>query len=103
MYLKNKYAGYTVELVVDPKHVDVMMDQMEKMIPDSEFKASPKEIEGGVLLLYRFPPERQSSIAPFFKSIEGDTSLSGQVLDYSISQTTLEEVFLRVTELTYSK
>ena len=33
MYLKNKYAGYTVELVVDPKHVDVMMDQMEKMIP----------------------------------------------------------------------
>ena len=38
----------------------VMLD-IYLSLTDSELKASPKEIEGGVLLLYRFPPERYGS------------------------------------------
>jgi len=35
---------------------------------------------------------------PFFTVIEKDPVVAEQVMDYSISQTTLEEVFLNVSE-----
>lgn len=40
---------------------------------------------------------RNTEIVPFFKMIEGDQNVSDMILDYSISQTTLEEVFLNVS------
>ena len=39
---------------------------------------------------------RHTEIVPFFKVLEGDKQMSTMILDYSISQTTLEEVFLNV-------
>jgi len=48
-------------------------------------------------LPYNLPPDRHREIVPFFKVLEGEQQLSTMILDYSISQTTLEEVFLKVT------
>ncbi len=42
-------------------------------------------------------PSRHREIVPFFKVIEGDSHITGVIQDYSISQTTLEEVFLNVS------
>lgn len=36
-------------------------------------------------------------IVPFFKILEKEENISSMVLDYSISQTTLEEVFMNVS------
>ena len=91
-------------------------------VAGSTMKSEPVEVEGGVLLPYNLPPDRsghtnpltlsltlslcecfvscavsrQLEIVPFFTVIETDWSLAGRILDYSISQTTLEEVFLNV-------
>ena len=40
---------------------------------------------------------RNDAIVPFFKIIEEDRNIGQMVIDYSISQTTLEEVFLNVS------
>jgi len=40
---------------------------------------------------------RHREIVPFFKVLEGEQQLSTMILDYSILQTTLEEVFLKVS------
>ena len=42
-------------------------------------------------------PCRNAEIVPFFKVIESDQTMKRMILDYSISQTTLEEVFLNVS------
>ena len=39
---------------------------------------------------------RQGEIVPFFTVLETDRDVADMILDYSISQTTLEEVFLNV-------
>ncbi len=39
---------------------------------------------------------RNEAIVPLFKVIEDDPNIGRMVVDYSISQTTLEEVFLNV-------
>ena len=42
---------------------------------------------------------RQSEIVPFFTILEEDRDVADMILDYSISQTTLEEVFLNVGQV----
>ena len=44
---------------------------------------------------YNYP--RQEEIVPFFQYLESNSSIAEKVLDSSISQTTLEEVFLNVS------
>ena len=44
---------------------------------------------------------RQAEIVPFFTVIERERSLADKIVDYSISQTTLEEVFLNVCTTHY--
>lgn len=39
---------------------------------------------------------RQGEVVPFFEVLEKEESVAEMVMDYSISQTTLEEVFLNV-------
>ena len=43
---------------------------------------------------------RNVEIVPFFKVLEGDRNIKDMIVDYSISQTTLEEVFLNVSVFT---
>ena len=40
---------------------------------------------------------RHEEVVPFFEVIEKDEAVADMILDYSISQTTLEEVFLNVS------
>ena len=40
---------------------------------------------------------RNEAIVPLFKTIEEDPNIGRMVVDYSISQTTLEEVFFNVS------
>ncbi len=49
--------------------------------------------DGVLLCVY----SRHSEVVPFFTVIEKDPQVANTVLDYSISQTTLEEVFLNVS------
>lgn len=96
--LKNRFAGYKVEVIVTPNSVPQMMDIVEKKLPGAVPKSEPIDIEGGgVLLPYTLPPDRHEEVVPFFEVLEKDESVSCLVMDYSISQTTLEEVFLNVT------
>ena len=39
----------------------------------------------------------QTDIAPFFRVLENESEIANVLLDYSISQTTLEEVFMNVS------
>ena len=39
----------------------------------------------------------QVDLIPFFKVLENESQISSLILDYSISQTTLEEVFINVS------
>ena len=45
---------------------------------------------------------RQAEIVPFFTVIETERGVADMILDYSISQTTLEEVFLNVCSNCYN-
>jgi ABC-type multidrug transport system ATPase subunit len=95
--LKNRFAGYNIELVVRHQDREAMEVLVREKLPGSTRKSDPVEVEGGVLLPYNLPPDRQAEIVPFFTVIERERSLADKILDYSISQTTLEEVFLNVT------
>ena len=46
-----------------------------------------------VIYLYR-----HEEVVPFFEVLEKEESVAAMVMDYSISQTTLEEVFLNVSQ-----
>ena len=48
-------------------------------------------------------PHRQEEIVPFFQFLENNSNIAAKVLDSSISQTTLEEVFLNVSQGGISK
>ena len=73
-------------------------DTVIAFIPGASPKSEPIEVEDGrVLLSYSLPSEFRSEIGPFFKLIESDSNLALLIIDYSISQTTLEEVFLNVS------
>ena len=48
-------------------------------------------------LLNLFYYSRQEGVVPFFQFLENNSSIAEKVFDSSISQTTLEEVFLNVS------
>jgi ABC-type multidrug transport system ATPase subunit len=95
--LKNRFAGYNIELVVRSEDEEAMQQLVRDKLKGSTLKSDPVEVEGGILLPYNLPPDRQADIVPFFTVIETDRGVADMILDYSISQTTLEEVFLNVT------
>lgn len=96
--LKNRFAGYKVEVIVNHNNIQQMMDLVEEKLPGAVQTSEPIEIEeGGVLMSYSLPPDRQEEVVPFFEVLEKDEAMADLVVDYSISQTTLEEVFLNVT------
>ena len=41
----------------------------------------------------------QDDVVPFFKILEKEEQIAAAVFDYSISQTTLEEVFINVRQI----
>ncbi|XP_064399181.1 ABC transporter A family member 1-like isoform X2 [Halichondria panicea] len=95
--LKNTYAGYGIEFIVHHDSVQNMISFITDQIPDAVLKTDPTEVEGGMRLTFGLPPNMNEAIVPLFKTIEEDPNIGRMVVDYSISQTTLEEVFFNVT------
>ncbi|XP_065915324.1 ABC transporter A family member 1-like [Dysidea avara] len=95
--LKNRFAGYNIELVVKQNAVNEIMEMVAQHLPGGALKFEPFQIEGGVILVYNLPPDKQEEIVPFFEFIENDRKIREMMIDSSVSQTTLEEVFLNVT------
>ena len=90
-------AGYNVELIVKRDHVLEMTNLVMAQLTGATLKGGPFEVEDGILLLYNLPPQCHADIAPFFRVLENESQIADILLDYSISQTTLEEVFMNVS------
>lgn len=96
VHLKNRFAGYNVHLLAKPEQFGFVTEQVAKLLPDAQ-KVSEANIENGTLAVYNMPPHMTHQIAPFFAQLEAQPALRDALMDYSLSQTKLEEVFVRVT------
>jgi ABC-type multidrug transport system ATPase subunit len=86
--LKNKYgAGYRISIITNS--VDVMKAKVTSMVPGAVL-----EDDSAGALIYQFPLSSTPSIPNFVKWLESNSE--GMVKAWGISQTTLEEVFLRL-------
>ncbi|KAF9992881.1 ATP-binding cassette sub- A member 1 [Entomortierella chlamydospora] len=96
IHLKNKFgAGYRISLVTDPSNTEFVKSQIESRVPDCILKD-----DSAGALLYQFPPTSMSSIPRLVEWLENNgvtsTNVHPLIQGYGISQTSLEEVFLKL-------
>ena len=96
--LKNKHgAGYRISMVVKEDKVDYMKQFVQKHLPEAKL-----EDDAAGSLLYQLPTSATNRIGPFVKLLEDAEQDKSQALEkgivgnWGISQTTLEEVFLKL-------
>jgi len=88
--LKAKYgAGYRINLITDNEKSEAIKTQVLNRVPNVVV-----EDESAGALIFQFPNESKGSIPEFVEWLEGEKE-SG-VKAWGISQTTLEEVFLKI-------
>lgn len=94
MFLKGKYGiGYHLTMTKNPDcKPQRLTDLITKHVTNSKF-----ESELGTELTYLLPKEESKKIAKLFKVIEGEQEEYG-VESFGVSVTTMEEVFIRVSE-----
>ncbi|KAJ3314632.1 ATP-binding cassette sub- A member 1 [Blyttiomyces sp. JEL0837] len=86
--LKNKYgAGYRISVITD--FPNEMKGQVNARVPNAKL-----EDDSAGALIYQFPISSTHAIPGFVKWLEENKD--GQVKAWGISQTTLEEVFLKI-------
>ena len=89
--LKEKFgAGYRINLIIE--------EGMGKMVKENVLKRVPGvvvEDESAGSLIFQFPNSSKNSIPDFVEWIENEKSTNG-IKTWGISQTTLEEVFLKI-------
>lgn len=91
--LKQKFgAGYKVSIVTDPGFIAHAKSEIRNSAPSSIL-----EDDGAGALIYHFPEEFKNEIPPFIKFL--DINESGLFKAWGISQTSLEQVFLRIVRL----
>jgi len=91
LYLKNKYGdGYRINLMAQSGKVYEVKELVDKYLPGSNLIA-----EAGNSLVYSVAVNRTDVVA-FFEFLENQGS--DYLSDWGVSQTTLEEVFLKVTK-----
>ncbi|KAK3826132.1 MAG: hypothetical protein J3Q66DRAFT_309581 [Benniella sp.] len=91
IHLKNKFgAGYRISLVTDPANAEYVKSIIESKVPDCILKD-----DSAGALLYQFPPTSMSSIPRLVQWLEGGDA-QPLIHGYGISQTSLEEVFLKL-------
>jgi len=91
LYLKNKYGeGYRINLMAQPGRVHEVKQIVEKYLPGSTLIA-----EAGYSLVYGVAVNR-TDVVTFFEFLENQGT--DYISDWGVSQTTLEEVFLKVTK-----
>jgi ABC-type multidrug transport system ATPase subunit len=88
--LKNKYgAGYRINIITDETKSEAIKTQVMERVPNAVL-----EDESAGALIFQFPNESKSAIPDFVEWLEG--SKGEGVKTWGISQTTLEEVFLKI-------
>ncbi|KAJ3084515.1 ATP-binding cassette sub- A member 1, partial [Quaeritorhiza haematococci] len=88
--LKNKFgAGYRISIVTDPERAEAAKEVVSARVPDAVL-----EDDSAGALIYQFPITSTAAIPGFVKYLDADPD--GLVRAWGISQTTLEEVFLRI-------
>jgi len=104
LHLKNQYGeGYRLNVTARPDAIPEAKEFVFKSLPESFIIAETAEY-----LVYGLPHSSLNRIAPFFRAVEEmkqddtdsdleDESAKPIIRDCSISHTTLEEVFLKIT------
>ena len=88
--LKNKYgAGYRISIVTDPARV-----AETKAVVASRVAGAVLEDDSAGALIYQFPGSSTNAIPEFVKYLDHDPD--DLIRAWGISQTTLEEVFLKL-------
>ncbi|KAH6578232.1 hypothetical protein BASA61_004022 [Batrachochytrium salamandrivorans] len=88
--LKNKFgAGYRISITTNPAMIDEVKAEVYRYVPGATL-----EDDSAGALIYQFPVSSTPRIPAFVRHL--DANLSGLVYAWGISQTTLEEVFLRI-------
>jgi len=97
LHLKNKFGlGYRLNVVANDGRTTALKDLINKTVPGSELIA-----ESGTSLVYGIKTSNLDKVVPFFVYMEDHKDDKGFIIkDWGISQTTLEEVFLKVTHET---
>jgi ABC-type multidrug transport system ATPase subunit len=95
LHLKNKFGlGYRLNLTCSPENQETLKECVNRMLPGCELIA-----ETGVNFVFGVQTKNLPQLVPFFKFIEeNSTSDHFFIKDWGLSQTTLEEVFLKVTK-----
>eukprot|EP00164_Ancoracysta_twista_P003141 GFYU01004190.1.p1 GENE.GFYU01004190.1~~GFYU01004190.1.p1 ORF type:complete len:1422 (-),score=447.32 GFYU01004190.1:80-4345(-) len=91
LFLKRNFgAGYQINILSDPQNIPYLKSFVERQLPQAEILG---DFEAGnmTVSLKRKDVKR---LPNFFRAIEGDDS--GHIKEWSISDSTLEEVFLRL-------
>jgi len=96
LHLKNKYGlGYRLNLVTLPFTQGKVKELVIQMIAAAQLIA-----ETGVNLMYGIRSQDLQQIIPFFQMIEqNQNNPNFFIKDWGMSQTTLEEVFLKITHM----
>jgi len=95
LHLKNKFGlGYRLNITVPMERSQELKGLVQHMIPGAELIA-----ESGGFFVYGIQTQNIPLTVPFFKLIEDNKSDPNFIVkDWGMSQTTLEEVFLKVTK-----
>lgn len=99
IHLKQKFgAGYRISLSCFPLHTEAVTTGIKDVLAavnesDANEQVSVDEVSSGGLMC-QFPASRKGEIPAFVKWLERNES--GLMTAWGISQTTLEEVFLRI-------
>ena len=97
IHLKNRFAGYKLSVVTAKQHVTEIKDLVQKELEGSTVERETL-IDTTCYLTFTLSPSVTKHLVPFLRKLEIAKDL---IHDFSISQTTLEEVFLKVKALTF--
>lgn len=90
MSLKNKFgAGYRISIVADPTRIQEAKEIIQRQVPEAHL-----EDDSAGALLYQLPLTSYAAIPAFVKYLETDPDKL--IKNWGVSQTTLEEVFLKI-------
>jgi len=95
-HLKNRFAGYNLVTIVPIEHTQTVLQLLQTELPGSIFERE-NAVEGVNYLRFQLPSLLANQLPSFLLKLE---SMQHLVVDFSISQTTLEGVFLNVTTAT---
>ena len=99
LHLKSKFGdGYRVNISTTDEHMETIKSAVVEFVPHANLIA-----ENGLTLVYGISVADYQQLVPFFRYLEQEEQQQNpKVRDWGISQTSLEDVFLKVTRQVYS-